>query len=117
MLVSKFHPNPAVLCHIINPTAQQCVDNLSAPHVADVTHSICSYCAVFFTSLSIPGEEVHCAICFCKVEEEGAVEGRFSDEELGIDSPAAKADQDLPLEQEERNGVDGIDNSVFNAGN
>ncbi len=60
---------------------------------------------------------MHCTIRFCKVEEEGAVEGRFSDEELGIDCPAAEVEQDLPLEQEEQNGMDGIDNPVFNAGN
>ncbi len=42
---------------------------------------------------------------------------KFSDEELGIDHPAAEVEQDLPLEQEEQNGMDGIDNSVFNAGN
>ncbi len=93
------------------------MDNLSTVRVADVTCGVCLYHAVFFTSPSIHGEEVHCAICFCKVEEEGAVEGRFCDKKLGIDCPAAKADQDLPLEQEEQNGIDWIDNYVINAGN
>jgi len=113
-LVSKLHPKPAILRNIINPTAQQRVSDLSAVRVADITRGVCSYRAVFFTYPSIPGEEVHCAIRFCKVEEEGAVEGRFSNEELGIHCPATKAEQDSPSEQEEQNG---IDSSVFNAGN
>ncbi len=71
----------------------------------------------FFTYPFIPGEEIHCAICFRKVEEVGAVEGRFSDEELGIVSPAANAKQDLQLEEEEKNGMDKVYNFVFNTGN
>ncbi len=72
------------------------MNDLSAVHIAEVTHSDCLYCAVVLPPHPSLGKK--CIVLFAKkVDKEGAVEGRFYDEELGIVLPTANAVQDLQL--------------------
>ncbi len=82
-LISKLHPKPSILKHQPNPTAQQHIEDLQVVRVAETRCKSCSFKVVYFTSESLPGEEVYCNLQYCKVEEEGSAEDIFDNDESG----------------------------------
>ncbi len=66
---------------------------------------------VFFTSKSLPGKEVYCALQYCKEDEEGPAEDIFDNDESG--SGGAVENQEGQLEEVE----DEIDPAISDACN
>ncbi len=98
-LISKLHPKPSILKHQPNPTAQQCIEDLQAVTVDETRCGSCLFKAVYFTSESLPGEEVYCALKYCKVKEEGPAEDIYDNDESG--SEDAVENQEGRLEEVE----------------
>ncbi len=105
VLLSKLHPSAVVDAHFPNLESQKCLKDLIAVRIDDATHGGCTMKSVFFTSPSIPNEELYCSKKFCIILREGPADFLFEDEAINASNFG---------EEEDSNE---IDQAVFRVGN
>jgi hypothetical protein len=111
VLISCLHPKDRINKHIVNWTAVDRLHDLIAIRKENTTRRGRTYPAIFFTSESLPGEEVYCAVRYVKVTTAGR-------NVWGNDAPVVEPTAGDPAERPSvvDNGVE-IDREVLRSTN
>lgn len=106
VLLSMLRPSQAVAERFPAIMPRQRLDDLMAVRHEMVTRNRSTYEAIFFTSFTFPGQEMHCARRYAVVQAEGHQDAFWEEREVEVSAPPA----DLLQE-----GVDSepIDESIF----
>ncbi len=107
VLLSRLRPSAVVNAKFPNRHSQKRLKDLVCIKIEDATHGGHTTKSVFFSSPSIPDEELYCSRKFCVVLEEGPSKDFFDEEDV-----TPTIDNEAPTLNNNE-----IDSSVFRAGN